>query len=234
MPRKRKMRMKGVLSCCVCIVLITCFSASFALEQTQPQTQIKQEQAKEEEIISQLIQLVVENSPALQEQRNLIVQIEKILEPAEGFVEPEIIKRIESGALEETPFLTLDQAENIRNQMINRIRVLSGERRTYEDLKKNLLSELLSKITRILTLKNKKQNLNELKSFFQERRISLEKQVKAGVEEPVALFDLIERIMNVSLGIQNTASELEILKLEVATNFGGQRQQELLSLLDKI
>jgi len=40
--------------------------------------------------------------------------------------------------------------------------------------------------------------------------------------------------MNASLNMQNTAVELEILKLEIATNFGGQKQQELLSLLAKI
>jgi len=230
------MGIKDMLNCCIalCITLMMCLSASLTSAQTQPQSQVKQEQLKQEEVIQQIIRLVVENSPALQQQRNLIAQIEQMPEPGEGFVEPDRIKRVKSSATEETPFLTLDQVEDIRNRMINRITILGEQRRTYEDLKKELLSELMSKITRILTLENKKQNLNELKSFLEERKISLEKQVKAGVEEPVTLFDLMERIMNASLNMQNTAVELEILKLEIATNFGGQKQQELLSLLAKI
>ncbi len=227
------MRMKGMVSCCMVMVIVLCLSTSLALAQTQSQVQVKEEQPKQEKVIQQIIQLAVENSPLLQQQRNLISQIEKMPEPGEGFVEPERIKT--GGTLsEEAPFLTLDQVENIRNQMISRIRILGEERRTYENLKEDLLSKLMGKITRILILKNKKQNLSELKSFLEEREISLEKQVKAGVEEPSNLFDLKERIMNAALNMQNTAVELEILKLEIAATFGGEKQPELFSLLDKI
>ena len=92
----------------------------------------------------------------------------------------------------------------------------------------------MSKITRILTLKNRKKNLSELKSFLEERKISLEKQVKVGVEESSVLFDLIERIINASLNIQNTDAELKMLKLEIAANFAGVKQKEFLVLLDEI
>jgi len=223
--------MKSWVSCCIALIL--CFSSSLVFAQAQPQMQMKQDQLKQEDVVWQIIQLVVENNLALQQQRDLIAQIEQMPEPGEGFVKPERIKKVESGAIEDVPFLTLDQVENIRTRMVDRIRDLGEERRTYEDLKKKLLSELMSKITRVLTLENRKQNLNELKSFLEERKISLEKQVKAGVEEPTTLFNLIERIMNTSLNVQNAIVELEVLKLEVAASFGGQKQQELLSLLDK-
>jgi len=224
---------RKVIACCV--VLILCISVSVAFGQTQPQTQVSEEQLEQGEVIQQIIQLVMENSPLLQQQRNLISQIEKMPEPGEGFIESERIKKVKSGAsIEEAPFLTLNQVENIRNQMISRIRNLGVERRTYEDLKEGILSNLMGKITRILTLKNRKQNLSELRNFLEERKVSLEKQVKAGVEEPSNLFDLEERIMNAVLNMQNTAVELEILKLEIAATFGGEKQPELLSLLDKI
>ncbi len=218
-----------------CVVLILCISVSVAFGQTQPQTQVKEEQPKQENVIQQIIQLAVANSPLLQQQRDLISQIEKMPQPGEGFIEPERIKKVKSGAsIEEAPFLTLDQVENIRNQMISRIRNLGMERRTYENLKEDILSKLMGKITRILTLKNRKQNLSELRNFLEERKVSLEKQVKAGVEEPSNLFDLEERIMNAVLNMQNTAVELEILKLEIAATLGGEKQPELSSLLDKI
>lgn len=226
------MRMKNIVI--YCVVLVLCLSTSFVFAQTSPQSEVKKEQLKREDVVQQIIQLVVENSPVLQQQREVISQIEKMPQPGEGFIEPEKIKKVKTGATEKGPFLTLEQVEDIRDRMIDRIKVLGEERRTYEDLKKDLLSELMNKITRILTLKNKKQNLTELKSFLEERKASLEKQVKAGVEEPSALFDVKERIMSASLNVQNTAVELEMLKLEVAANFGGQKQKELLSLLDKI
>jgi len=83
-------------------------------------------------------------------------------------------------------------------------------------------------------LRNKRENLEELKSFFETRRDSLEKQVKAGIKEPGVLFDLMERVMQTSLEIRNAIGELEILKLETAISLGGEKWENLLGLLNKV
>jgi len=54
------------------------------------------------------------------------------------------------------------------------------------------------------------------------------------LEKPTTLFDLTERIMNTSMEVENTTEELRILKLQMAITMGGEKWEELLSLLDEL
>ena len=204
--------------------------AVFALLSGSALGETQQVQKEDKAFLEQIIDLVVKNNPALQSQREFIDEIQKMPQPGEGIIDEEEFKSNEG----EAPLLSLTELENLRKMRVERKKTLSQAKQTYESLKKSLLSELLTNITKISQLKNRQENLHKLKSFLEERKVSLEKQVKAGVEEPSALFDLTERIMEISLEIQNVEKEVEILKLETAVNFGGEKWQELLDLLDKI
>ncbi|GAI93539.1 unnamed protein product, partial [marine sediment metagenome] len=56
----------------------------------------------------------------------------------------------------------------------------------------------------------------------------------AGIQEPSALFNVTERVMQTRLEIKNAASELEILKLETAISLGGEKWEDLLDLLNQV
>ncbi|GAI08746.1 unnamed protein product, partial [marine sediment metagenome] len=97
-----------------------------------------------------------------------------------------------------TPLLSLSeviQVETFVQRKLDREKTLAEAKQTYENLKQSLVSNLMAKITEMAKLKNKRENLEELKSFLETRQDSLEKQVKAGIKEPTALFDVTERIM---------------------------------------
>ena len=201
-------------------------------------------QAEEEvqpvDVLQRIIQLAVENNPILESQRSLINTIQQIPEPGAGFINLEELQSSSRRVGEEgmgTPLLSLSeviQVETFVQRKLDREKTLAEAEQTYENLKQSLISSLMAKITEMAKLKNKRGNLEELKSFLETRRDSLEKQVKAGIKEPTALFDVTERIMQSRLEIKNAAREREILKLETAMSLGGGKWEDLLDLLNKV
>ena len=195
-----------------------------------------QPQPPQKNPLQRIIELVVENNPTLQSQRDLIKEIQQMPEPGAGFID---IKSLEAESETEaagirTPLLSMTQLEEIRDKRLERRETLEKARQAYESLKKSLLTELLAGLTGLSKLENKKKSLNQLQSFLRNRAESLSKQVKAGLEKPTTLFDLTERIMNTSMEIENTTEELKILKLQIAITMGGDKWQQLLSLLDEL
>ncbi len=220
-----------------CLILFLLSPPSVALGQTK---QPVQEDAKQEDIIQQIIQLTVENNPILESQRSFINTIQQMPEPGAGFINlGELQSRSRRVGEEgmEAPLLSLSQAievETFIQRKLDREKTLAQAKQTYENLKASLISKLMAKTTEMAKLKNKKGNLEELKSFLETRQDSLEKQVKAGIKEPSVLFDLMERVMQTSLEVKNAIRELEILKLETAISLGGERWQDLLDLLNRV
>jgi len=192
------------------------------------------------EILQQIIQLAVENNPILESQRNLVNTIEQMPEPGAGFINLDELKSKSRQVGEEglgTPLLSLSeviQIETFVQRKLDREKTLAEAQQTYENLKQTLISNLMTKITEMEKFRNKRVNLEELKSFLERRRDSLEKQVKAGIKEPTTLFELTERLMQTSLEIKNAAREREILKLETAISLGGTKWEGFLDLLDKV
>ena len=227
------MSVKKVLMCVV--VLTWLLSPATAFTQTQ-----EKEQAKQENVIQQIVQLVVENNPILESQRGFVDTIEEMPEPGAGFINLEELQSRSRPVGEEgteTPLLSLSaviQVETFIQTKLDREKTLAQAKQTYESLKQSLISNLMANITEMAKLKNKRGNLEELESFLERRRDSLEKQVKAGIKEPSNLFEVKERVMQTSLEIKNAAGELEILKLETAISLGGMKWEELLDLLDKV
>ncbi len=191
-------------------------------------------------VLQQVIQLAVKNSPILESQRSLINTIQKMPDPGVGFINLEELqsrsRRVGEEGME-TPLLSLSQAvqmETFIQTKLDREKTLAQAKQTYENLKQSLISNLMTKITEMAKLENERGNLEELKSFLETRQDSLEKQVKAGIKEPSVLFDLMERVMQTSLAIKNAARELDTLKLEVAISLGGEKWEDLLGLLNKV
>jgi len=199
-----------------------------------------QEQEQKVDVLQQIIQMVVENNPILGSQRSYINTLQQMPEPGAGFIDLEKLQSQsyrmgEEGT--EVPLLSLSQAiqvETIREKKIEREKTIAQANQTYENLKQTVLFNLMTKITEMTKLKNKKKNLEGLKSFLETRQNSLEKQVKAGVQEPTTLYDLMERVMQTTLDLENTTEELRILKLETAVALGGEKWEDLLNLLDKV
>ena len=216
-----------------CLVLLLFLS----LNSMQAKTQ---EQEQKVDTLQQIIQMVVENNPILGSQRSYIYTLQQMPEPGAGFVnldklQSQRYRMGEEGT--EVPLLSLSQAiqiETIREKKIEREKTIAQANQTYENLKQTVLFNLMTKITEMTKLKNKKKNLEELKSFLQTRQDSLEKQVKAGVKEPTTLYDLMERVMQTTLDLENATEELRILKLETAVGLGGEKWEDLLNLLDKV
>lgn len=199
-----------------------------------------EEKVQPADVLQQIIQLVVENNPILESQRSFINTIEQMPEPGAGFIN---LEELQSGSRRvgeegiEAPLLSLSQAiqvETFIQRKLDREKTLAQAKQTYENLKQSLISNLMANITEMAKLKNKERNLEELKSFLETRQDSLEKQVKAGIKEPNALFDLMERVMQTNLEIKNAARELEILKLETAISLSGEKWEYLLDLLNKV
>ena len=220
------MKTKKLLVSSLALLLFISFSA-WAQDQPQP---------PQKDPLQKIIELVVENNPTLQSQRSLIEEIQQMPEPGAGFID---IKSLEAGSETEaagikTPLLSMTQLEEIRDKRLERRETLEKARQAYESLKKSLLTELLTSLTNLSKLENKKKSLNQFQSFLRNRAESLSKQVKAGLERPTTLFDLTERIMNTSMEIENATEELRTLKLRIAITMGGDKWQQLLGLLDEI
>lgn len=208
--------LKNALINSLILILIMSFSL-VGSAQTQEVTQ------KTEDVLQRIIDLVVENNPILASQRSLIGEIEEMPEPGARLID-----------LSQTSFLSLSQLNQLKNQQLERKQTLEAARQAYENLKKSILIELLTGITTISKLDNKREGLSQLESFLNERKESLIRQVEAGLEEPTALFDLTERIIQTSMDIENTREELKTLKLQIALTLSGTKWQELLGLLNQL
>ncbi len=218
------MKTKKILVISLVLVLLIPFTV-WAQEQTQ---------TTQKNPIEEIIELIVENNPTLQSQRDLIKEIEEMPAPGSGFIDIEALGSVsETGGIQ-TPLLSMTQLEDIRDAVLERKDMLEKSRQTYESLKKSLLTELFTNLTDLSKLENKKRSLTQLESFLRNRAESLSQQVKAGLEQPATLYDLTERIMNTSMEVENTTEELKILKLQMAITMGGEKWEELLSLLNEL
>lgn len=219
------MKTKRILVLSLILVLLIPFTV-WAQEQTQ---------TTQKNPIEKIIELVVENNPTLQSQRDLIKEIEEMPAPGSGFIDIEALESVtktETGGIQ-TPLLSMTQLEDIRDAMLARKDMLEKAKQTYESLKKSLLTELLTNLAELSKLENKKKSLSQLESFLGSRAESLTQQVKAGLQQPSTLYDLTERIMNTSMEVENTIEEVKALKLQTAITIGGNKWKELLQMLDE-
>jgi len=199
-----------------------------------PMMAIGQTESQSESVVTirEIITLAVGNSPILQLQQAHVDEIKQMPQPGEGFIDFDVLESQLTGP--DAPQLGLaqiSQLESWRVIRLSRKQALLSAKISYENQKKSLIAELMGKIASISALTNKLQVQAQLESFLEERKVSLEKQVRAGLVARADLFDLAERIMNVSMDMEDATVELNTTRLETALVFGGEKWEELLTLL---
>lgn len=222
------MTVKSVVAGCLMVTLLLIPSIALGQEEekAQPLSQV--------ELIYQMVNLIVESNPSLQSQKAILEEIKTMPRPGAGFIDLEKLtgEKPEEGL--RTPLLTMSQVEEIRNKILERKKTLEGARQSYYKLKNSLTSELLTRVTSISKLKNKVNNLSQLLSLLKERAESIKAEVKAGITEPTILYDMMERIMQISVQLEDASDELEVAKVETALTLGGEKWRELLNLLNQL
>ena len=205
----------------------------------------------EKDYLQEMIELVVEANPTLQSQRNLIKEIETISEPVKG---PDLALSLKTGAAVEgaddgwerrvTPTGGLELAIPLyssakkRKIALDKLTVQKDLAKVWQDyyqLKNSVISDLLTKVDKLSSLKNELDAQKKLLSLLQHNLEAFTKQVEAGVARPSDLWAISERIMIIEeTKIQNLSSQLATLKREVAVNLAGARWLELLEILNQI
>jgi len=209
-----------------------------------------QEFAANGDIFQQIVDLVVENNPTLQSQRRLLDQIQALPDPGKGL---DLQLSVRGGlttyadeddravwfgptggvGLEIPLFSPSRRRERIMDQMTY-AKEVEEAKQDYFDLKNSIVSELLRKLRQVSELQNEKRKLEELKSFLASNVELLKQQVKTGVIKAADLWELTERIMDTEASIYNQSTELNVLRREIAINFGGEKSEQLRRLLEQL
>lgn len=203
----------------------------------------------EKDYLQRMIELVVEANPTLQSQRNLITEIEIVPEPVRG---PDLALALKTGAavasadedgdwerrvvptgsIELT--IPLYSAVKKRKIALDRLTTQKDLAKAWQDyyrLKNSAISDLLTRVDKITSLKNELDAQKKLLSLLERNLEALTKQVEAGVARPSDLWAISERIMIHETKIRNLSSTQETLKRETAVNLAGARWPELLKML---
>jgi len=203
----------------------------------------------EKDGLQEMIELVVEANPTLQSQRNLIKEIETIPEPVKGLDLTLGLKTgaavesadgwerrvVPTGSLELTiPLYSSAKQRKIALDRLTTQKDLAKAWQDYYHLKNSVISDLLTKVDKIVSLKNELEGQKKLLSLLQHNLEAFKKQVEAGVARPSDLWALSERIMTAETKIGNLLSKLGTLKCETAVNLAGDRWRELIDMLDEI
>ncbi len=205
----------------------------------------------EKDYLQEMIELVVEANPTLQSQRNLIKEIETISQPVKG---PDLALSLKTGAAVEGAdsgwerrvaptgglelSIPLYSSAKKRKVALDKLTVQKDLAKVWQDyyhLKNSVISDLLTKVDKLSSLKNELDGQKKLLSLLQHNLEAFSKQVEAGVARPSDLWAISERIMIIEeTKIQNLSSQLATLKREVAVNLAGARWLELLEMLNQI
>lgn len=201
------------------------------------------------DFLQQVIELVLENNPILQSQRNIIEEIQALPKPgglnaqftliggASTQIDEdtnEIYVAPSAGIKLEIPLFSFSRRREVLADRLILTKELEKAKQEYHRLKDSIISGLLGQLDKLSQLRNERENLEELKSFLNSRVEALKNQVKAGVAEPSDLWEITERIMNTNIRIQNISSELKNLKRGIALSLGGEKWPELLEMLDQV
>lgn len=225
----------------IIIILIGCGYAQSATE-SDPLKELRQT-----DYLQQMIELVVEANPTLQLQRNLIKEIGEVPESAKGLDINLGLKAgtdftIDDGEGSVTPSVKIEltiplySSAKKRKVALDNLTVQKDLVKAWQDyyiLKNSVISDLLTRVDEIVSLKNELGAQERLLSLLQYNLESLRKQVEAGVTMPSSLWAMSERIITTETKIANLLSNLDTRKREAALNLAGNRWQELLEMLDE-
>lgn len=172
-------------------------------------------------IVYDIIEFVISRDRAIKTKKDVINAIEDfdLNEGTEESSEDELPKYIQSN-LQEKKLETLSRKQQVQEE--------------YTALKRELVSQLMKKLSDIFSYKNQAINQQELYQLLLAREENIKRQVEAGIMEPKDLQDLSERINQVQTSIADARLNMKMFKMEIAFNYGGDEWEQLLKLIDKL
>jgi len=178
------------------------------------------EEFEGEDIVSEIINFVIERDPVLKAQKEVmeVIDEQKIDEKNDETDEdlPEYIR------------------STLREEKLEAVMKKQEVQEKYSQIKRELVTELFAKITEIFAQKNKIENQKKLHNLLLTREESIKRQVEAGIMEPQALQDLSEDIIQTQTVIADAEIKMRMLKMEIAFNYGEQDWRELIVLLEEL
>lgn len=237
-----------VLILSVVLMAATSLCAGFA---QSPESEDFPGEVQEKNYLQQMIELVVEANPTLQSQRSLIMEIETVPDPVKGLdftlglktgaaLESddrlEWERRVEpTGSLElSIPLYSSTKKRKIALENLTTQKDLTKAWQDYYQLKNSVISDLLSRVDKLISLKNDLDGEKNLLSLFQYNLEALTKQVEAGIASPSDLWSISERVMATETKMATLLSRIDINKRETAVNLAGTRWPELMEMLNQI
>ena len=225
----KKMIKKSAYFCLLFVFICIIFSMSVISEDIEDSYEIKLfsevdegpnfQDFAGEDIVAEIIDFVVERDPVLKAQKEVIKVIEE-QEFEDGKDDDEALPKYIRSTLREEK---LEAA--IKKQ---------GVQEKYSEIKRELVTELFTKITEIFAQKNKIENQNKLHNLLLSREESTKRQVEAGIMEPQALQDLSEDIIETQTAIADAELKMRMLKMEIAFNYGEKDWRKLIELLEEL
>ena len=231
------------------LVLIAGLSIGWGHAQSGPTKKDHPGDVPEKDHFQRMIELVVEANPTLQSQRNLVKEIETLPEPVRGL---DLTLGLKTGAAVESadgwerrvmptgsieltiPLYSSATRRKIALDRLTTQKDLAKAWQDYHRFKNSIISDLLTRLDKIVSLKNELEGQKKLLSLLQHNLEALKKQVNAGVARPSDLWAISERIMATETKISNLLSKLNTLKRETAVNLAGTKWPELLRMLGEI
>ncbi|MFW6386959.1 MAG: hypothetical protein ACOCZM_03195 [Bacillota bacterium] len=173
--------------------------------------------------------------------QDLIYEIVEFVQKRDPVLESrqEMMEVLSAGAEEEISENNSDELPDyIRSTLqegeLDKIFRRQEAREEYTELERNLVSELLARISEIFTYRSEIENQQELHELLQNREETALRQVEAGIMEEEELQELSEEIISVRNNISRAEINLQTLKMEIALNYGEEDWQELLELFDRL
>ncbi len=170
----------------------------------------------ENDLFAEIVEFVKDRDPVLRSQR-------AVMEAAEAMDTIELDDDAVPGLTE----------SSLRVQKFESVSQVQQAQQTYTQVERDLVSALLANLTDILSLRNAVENQKELLSLLEDRLVPTERQVEAGIVDADALWELSERIIDVQTEIDDSNSQLTVLKRETAFNYGGEDWRALLELVEQ-
>jgi hypothetical protein len=200
-----------------------------------------------DQLIQQMLQVVLDNNPALALRGELLRETESLRPPRSRVALSGVNFAFASSVWDSTgsfrpyPAATIGASLSIADptRALNSFNLAKGRteaRLEQQELKNALIKDLLSTVRELLKLAGHRESLEKLKAYLQDYSDLVEKQVRAGAaaSEMAKLWDLRERLLDVEAEIGDVENQLDIMRLEAALRLAGDSWQKLLELFSRL
>jgi hypothetical protein len=224
---------------------VRAFVISMALVATTAWAQVD---SARDQLIQQMLQVVLDNNPALASREELLRETEN-LRPSRSrvalsgvnFSFASSVWDPDTSSFRFYPAATLGASLSIADparalNSYNLAKARTEARLEQQELKNALIKDLLSTVRELLKLAGHRESLEKLKAYLQDYSDLIDKQVRAGAASPelAKLWDLKERLLDVEAEIGDAGNQLDTMRLEAALRLAGDSWGELLELFSRL